>query len=69
MVHHRVGGQTMAEQTKAAIETVRVSVSFPKGVYAELEQIADANKVSLAWVVREAVEKYLKDRWPLFPNA
>ena len=58
----------MADQTKE-LETVRVSVSFPRPVHAELERIASANKVSLAWVVREAAEKYLKDRWPLFPNA
>jgi metal-responsive CopG/Arc/MetJ family transcriptional regulator len=58
----------MADQAKPAVETVRVSVSFPKPVYAEMEQIANAHKVSLAWVVREAVEKYLKDRWPLFPS-
>ena len=34
--------------------------------YATLEVIAKEKKVSLAWVVREAVEKYIADKWPLF---
>jgi hypothetical protein len=40
-------------------------VSFPTDVYVELERIAAAKKVSLAWVVREAAEKYVADQWPL----
>jgi hypothetical protein len=35
-------------------------------VYAELERLAAAKKVSLAWVVREAAERYVEDQWPLF---
>jgi hypothetical protein len=31
-----------------------------------LEIIAREKKVSLAWVVREAAEKYIGDKWPLF---
>jgi metal-responsive CopG/Arc/MetJ family transcriptional regulator len=42
-------------------KTVRASISFPADVYAELERIAEANKVSLAWVVRQAAEKYVRD--------
>jgi predicted DNA-binding protein len=45
---------------------VRASISFPPSVYENLEIIAREKKVSLAWVVREAVERYLADRWPLF---
>lgn len=41
-------------------KTVRASISFPADVYAELERIADEKKVSLAWVVRDAVEQYIK---------
>lgn len=40
--------------------TVRASISFPADVYAQLERIADSKKVSLAWVVREAAEHYVK---------
>jgi len=45
---------------------VRSSISFPPEIYTSLEGIAKEKKVSLAWVVREAVEKYLAEKWPLF---
>jgi predicted DNA-binding protein len=45
---------------------VRASISFPPDVYDTLESIAKEKKVSLAWVVREAAEKYISDKWPLF---
>jgi predicted DNA-binding protein len=47
-------------------EAVRASISFPPDVYETLEIIAKEKKVSLAWVVREAAEKYITDKWPLF---
>ncbi len=43
-------------QNKAAI---RASISFPPDLYETLEQIAQQKKVSLAWVVRDAAEKYV----------
>jgi metal-responsive CopG/Arc/MetJ family transcriptional regulator len=46
----------------------RASVSFPVEHYEELERIAESNKVSVAWVVRQAVEKYLVDRYPLLSD-
>lgn len=49
-------------------QTTRASVSFPANVYLELERIATAKKVSIAWVVREAAEKYVADQWPLLAN-
>jgi len=45
---------------------VRATISFPPEVYETLEMIAKEKKVSLAWVVREATEKYIADKWPLF---
>lgn len=45
--------------------TVRASVSLPQGLHAELERIARDKKVSLAWVIRDAAEKYVADQWPL----
>jgi predicted DNA-binding protein len=38
---------------------VRASISFPADVYRVLENLAKKKKVSLAWVVREAAEKYI----------
>jgi len=49
--------------------SVRASVSFPPELYRTLEGIAKQKKVSLAWVVREAAEKYIADKWPLFDAA
>ena len=41
---------------------VRASISFPPDLYETLEEIAKQKKVSLAWVVRDAAEKYIADR-------
>jgi len=46
--------------------TVRATISFPADLYQTLEEIARQKKVSLAWVVREASEQYIADKWPLF---
>jgi predicted DNA-binding protein len=54
----QVKGQSMAQ--------VRATISFPPDVYETLETIAKEKKVSLAWVVREAAENYIADKWPLF---
>lgn len=51
-------------ETKVAA-ALRASVSFPPDLYQTLEQIARQKKVSIAWVVREAAEKYVSDQWPL----
>ena len=50
-------------------KSTRASISFPTEIYRELEQIAEAKKVSLAWVVREAAERYIADQWPLFQQS
>jgi hypothetical protein len=38
---------------------VRASITFPPDLYETLEEIAKQRKVSLAWVVRDAAEKYV----------
>lgn len=53
-----------ARSTRAGV--VRASVSFPAEVYRTLAEIAKEKKVSVAWVVRDAAERYLAERWPLF---
>jgi len=54
--------QTTSKRSDSAL---RASVSFPPELYHILEQIAAQKKVSLAWVVREAAEKYVTEQWPL----
>jgi hypothetical protein len=60
------GKKRQAKNTPAAASAVRATISFPPDVYQTLEIIAKEKKVSLAWVVRDATEKYIADKWPLF---
>ena len=50
----------MKAQSSAA--TVRATISFPPDLYQTLEDLAKEKKVSLAWVVRDAAEKYVADQ-------
>ncbi len=43
----------------------RASITFPPELYKTIKDLATRKKVSIAWVVREAVEKYVADQWPL----
>jgi hypothetical protein len=52
-----------AQEKPAA--AIRASVSFPPMLYQTLEAIARSKKVSVAWVIRDAAEKYVADQWPL----
>ena len=67
MVHEEHG---MAKRTPRRSdrkkEPVRVSVTFDGRDYDELQAIAEEKRVSIAWVVRDAVGSYLGDRSPLF---
>jgi len=68
------GGQRMSarkgKKTKMKTQAMpRASVSFPSEIYRTLEQIAKQKKVSVAWVVREAAEKYVSDMWPLLSQS
>lgn len=47
-------------------KTVRTSVTVSAGDYREIEAIAERKKVSVAWVVRDAVEQYLAREFPMF---
>jgi len=48
--------------------TARMSVSLPAELHRTLEQIAKQQKVSVSWVIRDAAEKYVIDRWPLLAS-
>jgi len=41
-------------------KAVRASISFPFDLYETLEEIAKQKKVSLAWVIRDAAERYVQ---------
>lgn len=70
-VVHRINWSNMAFTAKQprpgqAKEGTRASVTFPADLYSELERIAEEKRVSVAWVVRDAVETYVEARYPLF---
>ena len=58
--------QRMKSEQSESGSSVRASISFPPELYRTLEDIAKRKKVSLAWVVRDAAERYVADQWPLF---
>jgi len=60
------GTKRKEKSTSAQRASVRATISFPSDIYETLEEIARQKKVSLAWVVREATEQYVADKWPLF---
>jgi predicted transcriptional regulator len=41
---------------------VRMSASLSPEIYSALQEIAKRKKVSLAWVIRDAAEKYIGDQ-------
>ena len=50
-----------ADRTSVASQRkVRASISLPPELRQGVERVARAKKVSIAWVVRDAVEKYLQ---------
>lgn len=62
-------GKRRADKPSAgssASASVRATISFPTERYGILEEIAKQKKVSIAWVVREAIEEYVMAKWPLF---
>lgn len=56
-----------AQKSRSAAS--RASVSFPPELYRTLEALAKQKKVSLAWIVREAAEKYVDGHWPLLERS
>ena len=45
---------------------IRITVSLPLRQKKELVRLAGAKKVSIAWVIREAIDQYLYEDTPLF---
>jgi len=61
-----VAGTKRKAGSRKSRSASRASVTFPSDLYETIEELAKRKKVSIAWVVREAVEKYVSDQWPLF---
>ena len=56
-------------KAQSSTATGRASISFPPDLYETLDEIAKQKKVSLAWVVRDAAEKYIAEQRPQFEKA
>jgi predicted DNA-binding ribbon-helix-helix protein len=54
---------------KGRNKSPRTSVTFPPDLYQTLEQLAGRKKVSVAWIVRDAAERYVEEQWPLFAKS
>jgi hypothetical protein len=65
-VVHAMATVSRSSQSDSDNETERVSVTFPRPHYSELQRIAEDKRVSVAWVVRDAVREYLAAQIPLF---
>ena len=57
----RAGGR----QARKEPSSIRASVSLRPETYRTLEALARQKKVSTAWVLRDAAEKYVAEQWPL----
>jgi predicted DNA-binding ribbon-helix-helix protein len=58
MKRRKAGGGSANPQSAPL---VRTSISFPQDLYESLEGIARQKKVSMAWVVRDASERYVAE--------
>jgi len=59
MKEKKEGTRKMRTSSEAS---VRASISFPTNLYEALEELARQKKVSLAWIVRDAAERYIADQ-------
>jgi metal-responsive CopG/Arc/MetJ family transcriptional regulator len=53
--------KTKRTKPTTATSPTRASITFPSEIYSSLEAVAKSKKVSVAWVVRDAVEKYVAE--------
>jgi predicted DNA-binding ribbon-helix-helix protein len=56
-------------KNKVAEKTTRVSVTFDREDYEQLEQLASRQEVSIAGIVRKAVQEHLDRKNPLFKRS
>ena len=66
MVYYGAAVSAQLENTGVEPLTARLSVTLPMDEYRELKRLSKRNRVSVAWLVRNAVTDYLKAQAPLF---
>jgi predicted DNA-binding protein len=60
----RKKGSAKNMKHESGASSVRATITFPHDLHETLEKLAKQKKVSLAWVVREASERYVADQKP-----
>lgn len=69
---HKIGGAMATRKRQAGRpvsgkpRAVRASVSLSPNIYKTLTALAKQRKVSTAWIIRDAAEKYVAEQGPLF---
>lgn len=66
MVRSKRRVKRRVEEKPVTGKAQRVSVSFTVEQYAFLAQLAERKRVSIAWVIRDAVDKLVSEETPLF---
>jgi metal-responsive CopG/Arc/MetJ family transcriptional regulator len=59
-------GAVVAHSAKRPLSGPRISVTIPPDFYEQVSSMAKAKKVSKAWIIRDALEKYIEADAPLF---
>lgn len=59
----------MTSDDQSDKSAVRTSISFTEEQYEAIQRTAKKKKVSVAWVVRDAVEQYFDSEAPLFASS
>lgn len=59
-------GAMSSHQAKRRHSGTRITVTIPPEHYEQVCRMAKAKKVSNAWIIRDAVEKYVEADAPLF---
>ncbi len=58
-------GKGRSAKSRVVPKSIRTSVSLPSALHNTLALLAKDKKVSVAWIIRDAAEKYVADQWPL----
>jgi predicted DNA-binding protein len=56
---------TKAIKARNEGKSVRTSVTLSQDVYETLVQLSKKKKVTVAWIIRDAADKYVGEEWPL----
>jgi hypothetical protein len=67
--NHKLTGMLQAMLGKQKEKSVRTTVGMPLSHYEEILRVADQKRVSVAWVIRDAIERYLDSSNSLFGGA